>query len=67
MVKKKIIPKLIPSIVFVFSSIVLFVNNLTGFFQIYSIGVNLNVISWFAIVLSIVWWMFLFGKENRMW
>lgn len=69
MVKKKNrwSKQLIPSVVFVFSSMVLLVNNLTGFFEVYDISVNINIISWIAIILSILWWAYLFGKKNRMW
>lgn len=65
--KKPINWQVISSIVFVFSSIILLVNNLTDFFRNYNISVDINTISWIAIVFSIIWWMILFGRKNKMW
>lgn len=65
--RKQLLSRYVPSAIFVFSSIVLLVNNLTQFFQIYKIPFNLNVVSWIAIGISIFWWMFLFGKQNKIW
>ena len=63
----KIKNMLIPSIVFVFSSIILFINNLTQFFSIYKINLNINLVSWLGIILSLFWWAYLFGKKQKIW
>jgi len=58
---------IIPSVVFVFSSIILFVNNLTQFFENFGMSSNINIITWIGIMFSIIWWMYIFGKNNKMW
>ena len=65
MVKKR--KDIIIAVVFVLSTTILFINNLTRFFDIYNINVNINLIAWLGIGLSIIWWMYLFGKKNKMW
>lgn len=66
--KKGVVWKtLLPSVVFVLSSVVLLVNNLTGFFEAYDVSVNIDVVSWIAITMSVLWWAYLFGKKNKMW
>jgi len=64
---KRFSSKIITSLIFVISPIILFVNNLTLFFTNYGLQVQINIITWVAIAFSILWWMFLFGKENKLW
>ncbi|HLD79383.1 MAG TPA: hypothetical protein VJA18_02390 [Candidatus Nanoarchaeia archaeon] len=55
---------IIPTIVFIASSFILFVNNLTQFFINYGISVkeNINILSWFGIGISVTWWIYLSRK-----
>jgi hypothetical protein len=54
----------IVSIVFVFSTFVLFVNNLTQLLVSYDFPINISVASWIGIMVSILWWMYLFIRGN---
>lgn len=68
MVKNKFpVQRSIIAIVFVLSSIVLFVNNLTEFFVNLNLLVKIEYIYWSGIILSVIWWMFLFGRKEKMW
>lgn len=55
---------IVPTIIFIISSFILFVNNLTQFFTNYGISTkeNINILSWFGIVLSVSWWIYLARK-----
>lgn len=52
MKKAKLIQNIIMTIVFVFSSIILFVNNLTDFFSNMGIFVKVNIIVWIGMCLD---------------
>lgn len=50
---------IISSIVFILSTAVLFINNLTDLFVKLGVSTPINIVSWFGIAISIIWWIIL--------
>ena len=55
---------IISVIMFLVSSFILLVNNLTELFKNYGFSISLNIISWMGIIFSIFWFVVLVSYEK---
>ena len=49
---------------FVVFSVLLFVNPYTQFFEDYT---KTHLIAWIGIIISVIWFMYVFGKRHDLW
>ena len=53
------------SLIFIVATFIIFTNNMTDLLLKFSYPLDINIVAWLGIALSILWWIFLFAKGKR--